>query len=359
MYSEIRRDGGQARNARVIDLRSDTVTRPTDAMRDAMHAADVGDDVYGEDESINALEEKTAALTGKQAGLFVSSGTQSNLLAMLTHCARGEEIITGRENHVCKYEAGGVSVLGGAVMTPLPPAAGGALTAAAVAAAIKEDDVHFPVSRLVSLENTWNGHVQDQAEFEAIAKLARGRGLSMHLDGARLMNAAVASGRSAAELAAPFDTISLCLSKGLGAPVGSVLSGPADFIARARRTRKMLGGGMRQAGSLAAAGIHALNHHVDRLAEDHANARRLAEGLRDIPALDVDHAAKQTNMVFLRIGAGDFDALREAMADARILIGGRSPVVRMVTHLDVTAEDIETVIAAAKQAFTGRRAAVS
>ncbi|MFZ2102606.1 MAG: low-specificity L-threonine aldolase [Oricola sp.] len=342
---------------RLIDLRSDTVTRPGPGMRAAMAAAEVGDDVYGEDPNVNGLEARVAELVGKEAGLFVPSGTQSNLLAMMTHCRRGEEILTGREYHVCKYEAGGASVLGGAVLTPLEVGDTGGLTAGAIAAAIKADDIHFPVTRMVSLENTWNGRVQDQAEIERIAAVARENGLAMHLDGARLMNAAVASGRAAAELAAPFDTVSLCLSKGLGAPVGSVLSGPADFIRRARRLRKMVGGGMRQAGILAAACHYALDHHVDRMAEDHANARALAEGLAGIGDIEVEYPGAGTNMVFLKVAPERFDAFSAAMADAGVLIGGRSPAIRLVTHLDVSAEDIARVVEAATACFAATGAA--
>lgn len=356
MYSTMSGERTAAGRNRIIDLRSDTVTRPGPAMREAMASAEVGDDVYGEDPTVNALQERVAALVGQAAGLFVSSGTQSNLIALLTHCGRGEEIITGREYHVCKYEAGGASVLGGAVLTPLDVGANGGLTAQAVAAAIKDpDDIHFPMSRLVSLENTWNGHVQDQGEIVRIADMAHGRGLAVHLDGARLMNASVSSGRPAAELAAPFDTVSVCLSKGLGAPVGSVLTGPAAFIERARRLRKMLGGGTRQAGVLAAAGLYALDHHVERLAEDHANARLLAEGLARIGGLEVDYPDTATNMVFLRLPPERFGAFRAGMAEAGVLIGGRSPLIRMVTHLDVSAEDIGRVVDAAKASMAGAR----
>jgi threonine aldolase len=356
MYGDMASQKDTQGSNSVIDLRSDTVTRPVPAMRAAMAEAEVGDDVYGEDPSVAALETRVASLLGKEAALYVASGTQSNLLALLTHCARGEEIITGREYHVCKYEAGGSSALGGAILTPLDGDANGGLTAQAVAAAIKDpDDIHFPLSRLVSLENTWNGRVQDQAEIVRIAEVARENGLSVHLDGARLMNASVASGRMPADLAAPFDTVSLCLSKGLGAPVGSVLSGPVDFIHRARRVRKMLGGGMRQAGILAAGGLYALDHHVERLAEDHANARALAEGLSGIEGLEADYPETGTNMVFLRLSPDRFGAFKAAMTEAGVLMGGRAPLIRLVTHLDVSADDVARIVDAAAAAFGARR----
>ncbi len=337
---------------RVIDLRSDTVTRPTPAMREAMAEADVGDDVFGDDPTVNALEERVAALVGKEAGLFVPSGTQSNFLALITHCARGEEIITGRDYHVNKYEAGGASAFGGAILTALPQAANGSLTPDQIAAAVKPDDSHLPVSRLVSLENTWNGRVQDQANIEAIAVVARANGLSLHLDGARLMNAVIATRRSAADLAAPFDTVSLCLSKGLGAPIGSVLSGPRDFIRKARRNRKMAGGGMRQAGVLAACGLHALDHHVERLAQDHANAKRLAQALSAIPGLVVDYPANATNMVWVTLPDGAFAPLQKAMAEQGILLLGGGNAMRIVAHLDVTEDDM-TCVADAMAAYFG------
>lgn len=331
---------------RVIDLRSDTVTRPTPGMRKAMAEAEVGDDVFGDDPTVKALEERVAALVGKEAAVFVPSGTQSNFLALITHCARGEEIVTGRDYHVNKYEAGGASALGGAILTPLPLDGNGGLTPEQVVEAVKDDDPHLPVTRLVSLENTWNGRVQDQRAIERIAAVARANSLALHLDGARLMNAAVASGQSPAALAAPFDTVSLCLSKGLGAPIGSVLSGPADFVRRARRNRKMIGGGMRQVGVLAACGLFALDHHVERLADDHAHARALADGLCGIPDLDVDYPDSGTNMVFLTVRPEQFLPLRDALAARGVLIGGRSPLIRLVTHLDVDEGDISRVVEA-------------
>ncbi len=329
---------------RIIDLRSDTVTRPGDGMRRAMAQADVGDDVYGEDATITALEARVAALLGKEAGLFVASGTQSNLTALLSHCQRGEEYIAGEAYHVFADEAGGASALGGVVAHPLAVDGRGAITPDQVESRIKPDDSHYPVTRLVCLENTCSGHVQPIADQEAIAAVARRHGLSVHLDGARVMNAAVALGQPPAAVGACADSVSLCLSKGLGAPVGSVLSGTADFIDRGRRIRKMLGGGMRQAGVLAACGLYALDHNIDRLAEDHANAKRLAEGLAKLPGLEVD--APETNMLFIVPDEQDLEPLRAHLADSGIIISAQRPYTRLVTHLDITAEDVERTIEA-------------
>ncbi len=329
---------------RIVDLRSDTVTRPGEGMRRAMAEAEVGDDVYGEDQTVNALEEKVAALLGKEAGLFVASGTQSNLTALLSHCQRGEEYIAGETYHVFAEEAGGASALGGIAAHPLPIDAHGAITPDQVESAIRPDDFHYPVTRLVCLENTMYGHVQPIADQQAIASVARRHGLSVHLDGARLMNAAVALGQPPAAVAACADSVSLCLSKGLGAPVGSVLSGTKDFIARARRIRKMLGGGMRQAGVLAAADLYALENHIDRLADDHANAKRLADGLARCKGLEIE--ATETNMVFIAPREEDLEPLRAHLAARGIIIAAQRPSTRLVTHLDITAEDIERTIEA-------------
>lgn len=338
--------------AGTIDLRSDTVTRPSRAMREAMAAAPVGDDVYGDDPTVRALEERAAAMLGFEAGLFVASGTQSNLTALLTHCGRGDEYISAVGYHIPKYEAAGAAVLGGISPRHLQPNARGGLTAAQVEAAVQPDDPHFAVSRLVTLENAHDGRVQDQREIEAIATVAQAHGLALHLDGARLMNAAVASGVAPAELCAPFDTVSLCLSKGLGAPVGSVLCGTGDFVRRARRNRKLLGGGMRQAGVLAACGLHALEHNVERLGDDHARARRLAMALGVIDGLSVDPDDVETNMVWVRVAegeaGGEADGFAEAMRSAGIAIGAVTPVLRLVTHLDVDDAALERVVEAAR-----------
>ncbi len=330
----------------VVDLRSDTVTKPGPAMRAAMAAAEVGDDVYGEDPTVKALEEMAAALLGKEAALFVSSGTQGNLAALLSHCGRGEEYIVGDQYHSFTSEAGGAAVLGGIMPCPLATDASGGLEPAQVEAAIKPDDAHYPITRLLCLENTVSGRVQAPARMAALAETARRRGLKVHLDGARLLNAAVQLGVSAASLAAPMDSISLCLSKGLGAPVGSVLAGDRDFIARAHRQRKLLGGATRQAGILAAAGLHALKHQVARLAEDHARAARLAEGLQGIAGVTVQPTG--TNMVFLEVAPARHAAFVRHLADHGVLTGGKAPRLRLVTHLDVDDAGIKRTIAAVR-----------
>ncbi len=324
-----------------VDLRSDTVTRPSAAMYDALRSAPVGDDVYGEDETVNRLERIAAALLDKEAALFTSSATQANLIAMLVHNARGEEVLVGDRYHVFVSEAGGASTLGGVVLHPLPTADDGGLTREQVLGAIKEDDPHHPITRTLSLENTVGGRVQDPARHRGLADAVREQGLKTHLDGARLMNAAVATGFAAAEIAAPFDSVMLCLSKGLGSPVGALLCGSAAFIERARRQRKQLGGGMRQAGVLAACGLYALEHNVERLADDHARAAGLAAGLAEIENLPVRHA---TNMVFIEPAADDVSALREHVEARGVLIGVQKPPLRLVTHLDIDDAGIERAI---------------
>jgi threonine aldolase len=287
-----------------IDLRSDTVTQPTPAMRQAMAKAEVGDDVFGEDPTINRLEAMSAERLGKEAAVFIPSGTMGNLAAVLAHCGRGDEVILGDLSHTFLYEAGGVSALGGVHPRPIANQPDGTLALEAIEAAIREDDVHYPISRLVCLENTHNrcGGVPLGAEYTRRAgELAHRHGLRLHLDGARIFNAAVAQGVEAGLLASPADSVTFCLSKALCAPVGSVLCGDEAFIRRARRIRKQLGGGMRQAGILAAAGIVALETMVDRLAEDHARARRLAEALGRIPGILLDPGTPHTNMVYLNL----------------------------------------------------------
>lgn len=325
----------QTTSQSAIDLRSDTVTRPTQAMRDVMMSAPVGDDVYGDDPTVKLLEEKVADLLGKEAALFVASGTQSNLIALLSHCQRGEEYISGNCNHIARYEAGGAAVLGGISPFNLPVDEKGSIGLDALKAAIKPDDPHFPISRLLCLENTVYGQLQDQETIEALADFAKGEGLSVHMDGARLMNAAIRSNRTAKELVACCDTVSLCLSKGLGAPVGSVLTGSADFIAKARRNRKLVGGGMRQAGILAAAGIHALDHHVERLADDHNRARKLADILSGFDAIHVHDDRLDTNMIFISIDEEHRAPLHDHMREQGVILGAQSDVMRCVTHLDV------------------------
>lgn len=336
--------GGQA----IVDLRSDTVTRPTPAMRAAMAAAEVGDDVFGDDPTVNALQDRVAALLGKEAALFTASGTQSNLCALLAHCGRGDEYIVGQLAHTYRYEGGGAAVLGGIQPQPLTNQPDGSLKLDDIAAAIKPDDPHFARTRLLALENTWNGHVLPASYVAEACALARSHGLATHLDGARLFNAAVASGRTVAELARHFDSVSICFSKGLGAPVGSMLVGSRELIARAHRVRKMVGGGMRQLGLLAAAADHALTHHVDRLADDHALARRLAAGLAALPGITV--TPPQTNIVFAQVSDGRTPALLEHLKQRGVLATGLIGL-RFVTHLDVDAAGIDLCLAAAREFF--------
>jgi threonine aldolase len=324
-----------------IDLRSDTVTQPTAAMKAAMDAADLGDDVFGDDPTVNALQARIAAMLGKEAALFVPTGTQSNLCGLMAHCQRGDEYIVGQMAHTYRWEGGGAAVLGSIQPQPLPNQADGSLRLEDIEAAIKPDDAHFAKSRLLALENTWGGQVLPLAYIEAATALARRKGLATHLDGARLFNAVVASNTPAAQIAQHFDSVSVCFSKGLGAPVGSALVGSKDFIARAHRIRKMLGGGMRQAGVLAAAALHALDHHIDRLADDHVHARALAEGLQGLPGVTVQ--PPQSNILFVDLAperaAGVVDRLRAA----GVLCTGLYRL-RFVTHLDVSAADIQRAL---------------
>jgi threonine aldolase len=324
-----------------VDLRSDTVTQPTPAMREAMMRAPLGDDVFGDDPSVNALQERIAALCAKEAALFVPTGTMSNLCGLMAHCQRGDEYLVGQMAHTYRWEGGGAAVLGSIQPQPLAQQPDGSIPLADIEAAIKPDDAHFARTRLLALENTWGGQVLPQAYVDQACALAHGRGLATHLDGARLFNAAVASGRPAAELAAPFDSVSVCFSKGLGTPAGSALVGSREFIARAHRVRKMLGGGMRQAGVLAAAALHALEHHVARLAEDHANARLLAEGLQGLDGVSV--APPHTNIVFVDVVPAKAAGLVERLKAAGVLCTGLYRL-RFVTHLDVGRADIERAV---------------
>ena len=324
----------------VIDLRSDTVTRPSAAMRAAMAQAEVGDDVFGDDPTVNRLQEICAERFGMQAGLFFPSGTQSNLAAVMAHCARGEEVIVGQDAHTYRYEAGGAAVLGSIQPQPIANEPDGTLDLARIEAAIKPDDSHFAITRLLALENTIGGKVLARAYMAEAIALARRRGLSIHLDGARIFNAAVKLGMPVKELCAGFDTVSVCLSKGLGTPAGTVLVGRKDLIDRARRIRKMLGGTMRQVGILAAAGIYALEHNVDRLAEDHANAERLAQGLAGL-GLKVDPV--QTNMVFATIPKESVAGLKQHL-EKNGVAALVSPKLRLVTHLDVDACAIDRAV---------------
>ena len=327
----------------IVDLRSDTVTRPSLAMRAAMAAAEVGDDVFGDDPTVNRLQECAAALFGFEAALFFPSGTQSNLAALMSHCQRGDEYIVGQEAHTYRYEAGGGAVLGSIQPQPLANRPDGTLDLAEVEAAIKPDDPHFARTRLLALENTIGGRVVPRGHLDQALALAQRRGLATHLDGARVCNAAVKLGIPVAALCRGFDSVSVCLSKGLGAPAGTVLLGSRDVIARARRCRKILGGAMRQAGVLAAAGLHALEHNVDRLADDHANAERLAAGLGRIGGLRVE--PPQTNMVFVHVPQDRVTALVAHLRAQGVLAlpGAR---MRLATHLDVNAHGLERAVAA-------------
>lgn len=334
----------------MIDLRSDTVTRPTAAMRAAMTAAEVGDDVFGDDPTVIRLQERLAALTGHEAGLFFPSGTQSNLAALMAHCGRGDEFIIGSLGHSFGHEAGGAAVLGSLWPCPIENEADGSLALDKVAAAIKPDDAHFARTRLLVLENTQNGRVLPLAYIHEAADFARKHRLGIHLDGARVFNAAVKLGVPVKDITRHFDSVSLCLSKGLGCPVGTVLVGKRELIRKAQRARKILGGGMRQAGMLAAAGLYALDHHVERLAEDHAKAKQLAEGLAQLKQIQLDPATVQTNMVFAGIAPQHVHPLAAHLKDAGILILPGANL-RLVTHLDVGAQDVDTVVAAFRAYF--------
>jgi threonine aldolase len=343
----------------LIDLRSDTVTQPTPEMREAMARAEVGDDVYGDDPTVNQLQQTAAELMGKEAALFVPSGTMGNLAGILAHCQRGDEVIIGNKNHSFLFEAGGMSALGGIHSYQVPNQADGSLLGEDVEAAIRPDDAHDPVTRLVCLENTHNrcgGTVQNVAYTRDICKLAHARGLSVHLDGARLFNAAAALQVEAKELAQPVDSVTFCLSKGLCAPVGSLLCGSREFIRRAHRARKMLGGGMRQAGVLAAAGLVALDKMVSRLGEDHERARKLAQGLRSIPALRLDPGTPATNMVFFDLGP----EVRQSAEELESRLRGRGILIaasgtrrfRFVTHYWIDDKAVEKTVAAMAEALS-------
>ena len=341
----------------IVDLRSDTLTLPTPAMRDAMARAEVGDDVWEEDPTVQRLEEQAARRTGKEAALFVSSGTQGNLVSVLAHTRPGQEIVLDADCHVFNYEVGGAALLGG-LQTRALATARGFLTPAQVEAAIRPANIHLPVTGLVCLENTHNRHggtCCSPEEIAAVAAAAHRASVPVHLDGARLFNAAVALARPVADFAAPVDSVTFCLSKGLAAPVGSLVCGGRDFVTRARRFRKMLGGGMRQVGVLAAAGLVALDTMVDRLAEDHANARRLAEGVAALPRLHVDLATVQTNIVIFEVDrAGGATELVAGALARKVKIHRIGPgAIRCVTHKDVDADDIERTLDAFREIASG------
>ena len=334
---------------RTIDLRSDTVTQPTPEMRRAMADAECGDDVFEEDPTVKRLEAMAARMLGKEAGLFTASGTMSNLLAVLSWCNRGDEIVVGSESHIVGNEVGGASAVGGVMVRTVPNDADGRMAPEDVRQAIRGDNIHFPRTALIALENTHNrcgGAVLTPDDTQAIVAVARSHGIPVHLDGARIFNAAVALGRPAAALTHDVDSVGFCLSKGLSAPIGSVLCGVEEFIRRARKARKLVGGGMRQVGVIAAAGIVALEQMVERLAEDHQTARRLAGGLAGLPGVRLDPSRVQTNIVIFEWTAGPAPDLIAALAARGVkcsFMGGA--MVRMVTHAGITAGDIDEALA--------------
>lgn len=340
-----------------IDLRSDTVTQPTPAMRKAMAEAEVGDDVYGEDPTINRLEALAAERVGKEAALFVPTGTMGNAIAILAHCRRGDEVIMGDRSHTYLYEVGGAARLNGSPVRVIPTLPDGRLDPERLSAAFLGDDIHEARTGLLCVENSHNmcgGRLLSPAALRALVEPARKRGVPAHMDGARLFNAAVGLGVPASDLTAEVDSVMFCLSKGLSAPVGSVLAGSRDFIAEARRVRKLLGGGMRQAGVLAAAGIVALTEMVDRLAEDHANARTLADGLAPIPGIQIEPATVESNILFFDVldanGKRQNDAFTRAAAEAGVLFsGGDTGSIRAVTHYGVEERHIERAITIARR----------
>ncbi len=337
----------------MIDLRSDTVTKPCRDMREAMSRADVGDDVYGNDPTVNRLQELTADMLGKEAALFCSSGTQSNLLALLSHCERGDEYIVGQNAHTFKYEGGGAAVFGSIQPQPVENKDDGRLNLETVQSLIKPDDFHFARTKLLCLENTYSGRVLPLAYQAAAKELAVKNQLGIHLDGARVFNAAVKLELEVKEISQYFDTVSVCLSKGLGAPVGSVLCGSADKIKKALRWRKVLGGGMRQAGIIAAGGIYALTNNIARLAEDHYNAGYLASALDDIAEVTVVPNSTETNMVFASVESSVLSDLASYLNEREILINARNPI-RFVTHLDVNQTDIKRLVDTIKDFFSRR-----
>ena len=334
-----------------IDLRSDTVTQPSQEMRQVMLKAEVGDDVYGDDPTVNKLQQLAAEFSGQESALFVSSGVQSNLIGLLCHCQRGDEYIVGQQAHTYKYEGGGAAVLGSIQPQPIEFSDDGSLDLGKVASVIKEKDVHFARTKLLCLENTTGGQVVPQSYIEDAIEFCRQKDLSIHLDGARVCNAAISQNRSVKDIVENFDSVSICLSKGLGAPVGSVLCGSKEFIEEAKHWRKMLGGGMRQAGILAAAGIYALTHNVERLAEDHENTKTLAEGLSSIEELQITQI--NTNILWLEVQPQDVTTLADYLANngVKASVGEK---MRLVTHLGISQQDTQKVIDIFKQFYHDR-----
>ena len=341
---------------RVVDLRSDTVTQPSPEMRRAMYEAELGDDVYGEDPTLNRLEAMAAERFGKEAAVFVASGTMGNLVSVLAHAQRGDEIILGNQAHIFRSEAGGSSVLGGISFHTIPNDERGMLDPEDVRAAIRPNDPHMPQTALVCLENTQNscgGTVLTEDDIQSIASVAHESGLKVHVDGARIFNAAVALEAPVSELTREADSVTFCLSKGLSCPVGSVIVGSEDYIQEARRWRKMVGGSMRQAGVLAAPGIVALDSMVDRLAEDHANARKLSEGLAAIDGIDIDPDALPTNLVFFEIERDDWPELHRKLVERGVKGGGGGRRWRYVTHYGITEDDIDYTLETVRDVFSG------
>lgn len=336
----------------IIDIRSDTVTRPSSAMRQAMADAVVGDDVYGDDPTVIQLQEIAAETLGKEAALFVPSGTQSNLCALLSHCGRGDEYIVGQWAHTYRYEAGGAAVLGSIQPQPLDFLPDGTLDLGQVAGCIKPDDPHFAKTRLLCLENTHMGKVLPLDYLAQARILADRHHLRLHLDGARIFNASVKLGIDVTEISRHFDSVSVCLSKGLGAPIGSVLCGTADVISAARRWRKMLGGAMRQSGIVAAAGIVAISGRGEHLQQDHENAQRLARSLSEMDQFDIDLSTVQTNMIFARLQSVSVPKIVGRMKDQGVLISGFDDTLRLVTHCDLGNDDVDKVTAAFKRAVS-------
>lgn len=341
-YVGMKSGGGQSD---FVDYRSDTVTKPSEEMKQAAMECPLGDDVYGEDPTVNALEEKMSVMLGKEAALFLPSGSMSNLVSLLAHCGRGEEVLVGDQYHIYRDEAHGASVLGGIAMDPLKTNAFGAVKLDDVIKAIKPNDSHCAITKLLCLENTVSGCVQNQVDIDTIAATAKENGLAVHLDGARLFNAAATQDANVADLVKNADTVSICLSKGIGAPAGSVMVGPKNLVDYARRQRKLLGGGMRQVGIIAACCLYGLEHNVPRLKHDHMKTKHLGTELAKIAQLGINLDMVQTNMMFINPGRDDAEALSAFLYERDILIGGQNSP-RMVVHLDISEDDIERTIGA-------------
>ncbi len=335
---------------RYIDFRSDTVTMPSLEMLQAIQSAKLGDDVYDEDIEVLELQQYAAELLGKEASLFFPSGTQSNLTAILSHCQRGDEVLIGRDYHTNLYEARGASVLGGVGICPIEMDKNGGLILDDMVSQIKDDDPHYAITKLLCLENTVSGQVQPQKQIDALAKAAHGRGLSVHLDGARLFNAHIHSGLSPKELTRNCDSVSICLSKGLGAPVGSLLVSSNEVIAKAKRIRKILGGSMRQVGVIASCGMYAIKNNIARLQEDHENAKLLAQGLSEISELEVDYGENQTNMLFVNCPKQHRTSLEQYLFDNHIRIASLDRG-RIVCHLGISEKDVKSAIKIFQQYF--------